>query len=465
MFSLSDGLRMGHFALSNRSSSYYNSYMCSARRLTFVCLSLVLLSPLSKAQAQSNGIDEAAVAWAYGTIVDSVTVIGNTKTQGYVILREMETQPGDVLNETDLARDVHFITGMSPIASAHVRADSSALMGHCVLRVYVEERAAILVGSILPQFKYNFDTGLNYGIRWSEKNFRGRLENLGFNYLRNERGDDNVSFGWSTPWIGWRHISAGVWTSYHKRGDVPNDIQVLESFVYGGFVALPLTESRIRFSQLTMSMSFERTRKGAIGEPPINERIIAPSIGHNFDSRDSHVRPSTGYNAFTNIRANYPTNGISNPFYTFRSIFRRFFPLHKRTVLATYSNLTYQFGDFPTYSEFSLGGPGSLRGYPSGRFKGFQRWFGTIELRYSLLPTRVFKVPVIKSFDMGLGVIGFMDSGIVWHESSELDANRLHGTGGVGIRLYNPIRDVLRVDWGFSLTGASRVDIATGIRF
>ncbi|MCZ6767602.1 MAG: BamA/TamA family outer membrane protein [bacterium] len=424
-----------------------------------VCLTL----PLTLAHADTAP-EQPDISWAYGTIVDSVTVSGNRNTKGYVILREMQTQPGAVLNQKDFERDIRFITDLSPIQTAIARIDSAGA-GHVIIRLTVTERSAILVGSILPLVKYNFETGLNYGVRWQEANFRGRLENLTFVYFRNERDDNDVSFGWGAPWIGWNHISVGVGTRYFERGRVPDQRGVLESFGVQGFLALPLTESRARFAQIVGSLNYNRERLGSKGNPTENEITLSPAMSFRYDSRDSRVRPNRGSTVFVAQRVSYPLVSERRPYYLFRNEIRTFVGVGPKNVIAFLSNLTYQFGDFPEFNLFGMGGPGSLRGYPSRRFVGWHRWFGTVEWRHTLIPTHVFSLPVIKTFDIGLGLTMFMDSGIVWEGAYNFSLDRLHGTTGLGIRLYNPIRDVLRMDVGFTADGDVRFSFASGVRF
>ena len=59
--------------------------------------------------AYADVLDDSGVAAAYGTVVDSIVVSGNRNTQSLVLLREMETRPGDVLDPDIFKRDLRFI--------------------------------------------------------------------------------------------------------------------------------------------------------------------------------------------------------------------------------------------------------------------------------------------------------------------------------------------------------------------
>jgi outer membrane protein assembly factor BamA len=231
------------------------------------------------------------------------------------------------------------------------------------------------------------------------------------------------------------------------------------------FLSLPLTESRIRFSQLRGTLTLGKIRNGAVGEPITRELNLSPSIGYRFDSRDSHIRPGSGGSFAFDLGATYPLDNHREQYYRARNDVRFFVRTGKKTVLAMLSNVVYQFGDFPDYLLLRLGGSGTLRGQPEARFSGFHRWFHTVEWRYQYIPRKVFNVPFVRQVDVGLAFVTFIDGGIVWDHASQFDADHYHATAGIGFRFYNPIRDVLRLDFGFNLRGDARFHWGTGIRF
>jgi outer membrane protein insertion porin family len=416
------------------------------------------------ARSASDAEDASVLARAYGTVVDSVTVTGNTRTRTFAILREMQTQPGDLLEEKAIKRDIRYISDLSPIAEVTVTADSLS-PGHTALRVRVVERSGWFMGTILPTLKYNFETGLTYGLRWKEKNFRGRLEQLTASYERNQRNDNHAALSWSSGWIGWRHISVGGQIRYFDRGKPWPHVTVLEDIGASAFIALPLTQSRMRFRQIEGSLSLDKSRSGAPLEETSKDVIVSPQLGYRFDSRDSRIKPAGGGTFFVSLAQSIPVDDSRNPFYRLRNQIRLFLGMSDRSVLALLSDVFYQFGDFPEFATVGLGGGRSLRGYPERRFIGYHRWFGTIEWRYMYLPRKVFRLPLVKRVDIGLGFVTFIDSGITWYDENDFDLDRLHGTAGVGIRFYSPIRDVLRLDFGVGLQGEARFNAGTGIRF
>jgi outer membrane protein assembly factor BamA len=246
---------------------------------------------------------------------------------------------------------------------------------------------------------------------------------------------------------------------------------VLERFGLTSYVGIPLTESRITFSQLLLSMSFDKSRTGGqetdgqTVETEDKEVSVSPLVGYQFDSRDSSLRPTTGQFFGASVRATYPFGDSRNVYYRFVNEVRQFVGFNEKSVLAFLSHLDYQFGDFPGYSYVRLGGSESLRGHPANRFKGYHRWYQTVEWRYQFLPRTVFSLPIVHEFDIGMGLVTFVDTGIVWYGSDDFGLDNFHGTGGVGLNIFSPIQDVLRLEFGFNLHGDHRFHADTGIRF
>jgi outer membrane protein insertion porin family len=434
------------------------------------CVFILTLFTAFPTEADPGPVDETGVSWAYGRIVDSVTVTGNEHTKDYVILREMETRPGDVLDRATIRRDIRFLGDMTPFSSAEVWADSTG-EGRCALRVRVRERSEILIKAILPQFEYDFERGLTYGLRWNNKNFGGRLERLTVSYSRNEKDDDEASLSWWAPWLGWSHVSIGAGVSYYSRGDVPYEISRLEQLNLYGFVGVPLTKSRITFSQIYGRLDLDKSRVGGYepheeADPEDHRELsLSPLIGYRYDGRDSPLRPTKGSTLGVSLRATYPFDDGREPYFLVSNDARYFYGIGEKSVLALLSNFDYQLGAFPSFSYLYLGGAGSLRGHDLRRFRGHHRWFQTVEWRYLLLPRTVFPVPIVREFDVSLGLVTFVDTGIVWNGARDFERSGFHGTSGVGLRVYSPVQDVFRVDFGFDLHGNYRFHTATGIRF
>jgi outer membrane protein insertion porin family len=400
----------------------------------------------------------------YGWTVDSVSVVGNTKTKDIVILREMETQPGSVLQEKFLQRDIRFLRGLGLFADVEIEADSLS-PGRCALRVSVKERSSYFYQVIYPVVNYDFDKGFSFGGRWDNKNFRGMNESLNASYLRDTNDDNIFSCGWFAPWLGWEHIELGANAWYYDRHETPILFNVIEQIGAGVRVGIPLTKKRISFAQALAALSFENRESGDASGFHIEQKFLNPTIGIRLDSRDSRIQPTTGHYCYMGVASWRAVDGPSQTYYRLWNDLRLFHPGGERLVLAMRSYLNYQFGEYPAYLTTGLGGSGTVRGYPNSQFRGDHLWIQTVEWRFTLVPKEVFHLPRIGYVDVGFAMLIFIDSGITWTNQQSFTIENFHSGWGFGVRLYSPFQDVVRLDIGFNSQGDVLPSVRTGVRF
>jgi outer membrane translocation and assembly module TamA len=80
-------------------------------------------------------------------------------------------------------------------------------------------------------------------------------------------------------------------------------------------------------------------------------------------------------------------------------------------------------------------------------------------------PKVLYRVPFIGITDFQLGLVAFVDSGIGWTDPDEFNRDNFHSGFGMGIRLYSPIQDVLRVDFASGADGKIRPYFSAGTNF
>jgi outer membrane protein insertion porin family len=442
-----------------------------ARRAAAV-LVLILLTANATARAESAEagdlsppFDPQAYDWAYGMVIDTVTVSGNAKTTSVALLREMESRAGTRLGKTQLARDHRYLSDMSSVATVGVDVYPTG-EGHCGINLKVTERPVVFLKLVYPVVEYDFNNErFRFGLRVNDRNFRGRLESFSLAYTRNSVGDDHAGVGWTTDWIGWRHIGMGAWVSYFSRGNEGTELTIVEQTRVSTALSLPLTDSRIAFARLIGGLMFADNRLAEGGQSFQDETLISPSLGFALDTRDSPLRPTSGGLFFIDLQTSRVVSGTGSTYYLLRNDIRLFRAVLPKTVLAANSNLSYQFGKFPEYIRFGMGGAGTLRGYADGVFEGNHRWIQSLECRVTPFPTWVFSVPYAKIVDVTLSAVLFADFGIAWDNDVDFDGDRWHGGYGVGLRVYSPFQDVVRVDVGFNRSGNAVFYFSTGTRF
>jgi len=421
------------------------------------------LQLFSPAPASAAGFDADSYRWAEGRSIDTVYVHGNTRVRTIAILREMESRSGDRLDARAVERDQRYIGDLSPFATVALHVEPVG-EDHCVLHVSVTERPTLLLKLIYPVLDYDINTErFVYGIKWYDRNFRRRLEDFSIDAVRDNRDNDAAAAAWSTGWLGWKHIGVGTRLSYFNRRESASDPTIIEQTRAQFNVSIPLTQSRISFSQLITGLAVANNRVGTGDIDSERERLVSPSLGFRFDSRDGVVKPQDGTYFYTNVLANYPIN--DGDFYRLDNDVRWFLGLDRWSVLAMRSALTLQFGDYPEYIRFGLGGPGTIRGYERSDFRSAHRWVQTVELRMLPWPKQLYKLPFLGVTDFQLGLVLFADLGIGWTDPSEFKYDNFHSGFGAGVRLFSPIQDVVRVDVGFTPDGTVRPYFSTGLNF
>jgi outer membrane protein assembly factor BamA len=443
----------------------------STRRVVAaLLLSLLFGTPTVNAESDMAGdvsasFEPAAFEWAYGQVIDSVSVKGDVKTKSFALLREMESRVGTRLDAVKLARDHRYITDLSSVATVKIEV-YTIREGHCGIVLDVNERPLVFLKLIYPVLDYDFNNErFRFGLRINDRNFRRRLQSFTLGYTRNSIGDDNAYIGWSTRWIGWRHIGAAVDANFFRRGVLPPRLSIVEQTRVTTALSLPLTESRISFSQVIGTLSFADNRLGVAEEPLEDEVLISPSLGYAIDRRDSPLRPNRGEFFWVDVGANRVVNGPGSTYYQLRNDVRLFRPLGRHIVLAGRSNLAYQFGDYPEYIRFGMGGAGTLRGQAAGRFEGNHRWIQSFETRITPFSTWIFSVPYAKVVDVTVSTVLFVDAGIVWDNDATFHYNQWEFGYGAGLRIFSPFQDVVEISLGFSPDGDTHFYFRTGVNF
>jgi outer membrane protein assembly factor BamA len=447
--------------------------MKAVPRRVFIALLISFLLGPPTANAESDMASEVSpmfdayvFEWAYGQVIDTVSVKGNAKTKSIALLRELESRVGTQLDRIKLERDHRYLSDLSSIATVEV-AVYPVREGGCGLNFTVTERPLVFLKLVYPIVEYDFNNErFRFGLKVNDRNFRRRLESFSVGYTRNSVGDDNAGIGWSTAWIGWQHIGLGAWATYYHRGEsIDTSYSVVEQSRVTTALSLPLTDSRISFSRIIGGFTYAKNRLAKIGAEHKDEVLISPSLGFSLDRRNSPLKPSRGELFWVDVQANRVLNGNGSTYYQLRNDIRFFRPLTRWTVVAAQSNVSYQFGRFPEYIRFGMGGAGTLRGFSAGQFEGNHRWIQSLETRISPFPTWIFSLPYAKVVDVSVSGVLFVDGGIVWDNDEDFRTERWHVGYGFGLRIYSPFQDVVGVDLGFNRQGDVLFYFRTGVRF
>lgn len=163
-----------------------------------------------------------------------------------------------------------------------------------------------------------------------------------------------------------------------------------------------------------------------------------------YDNRDAFKEPSRGW--FTSVDALWTTG--SGQYATVNVDVRRYQPVVRRHVIVATALVTRQSGragvDLPTYADYALGGENTVRGRAFATKRGKNQVISTLEYRYMAVRTRSFRLFGLNLYG-GLALAAFTDVGNAWTDSDGF-WNGFVGGAGIGLRLYLPYVDMIRLD-------------------
>ncbi len=392
----------------------------------------------------------------YGCIIDSIIVTGNTHTRTIVILREMASKQGTVLDERLLRRDSAYLRGLGYFAEVRITAEQEEI-GRCRLRVAIVDRPAIFMRVPYPVVNYDFQLGLSYGATWKVKNFRGLGEDLAVSFLTRKDREEGAGFAWSNPWFLGRRAPFRFDSYAYRRLNDPEDsnVEYLKEQVGTsvGF-GLPLTQNLVKQLWFKTSLSFERRKTNlmladAFGDHSGRfhyQNFISAGAELEYDSRENRISSFNGMlhrirlRRFSTVHGpeqHYIFYGFSDYFYVPTGEYRSF-------VLGIDGDIRE--GDTPAYLRMALGGFRDVRGFADDRLRGTAKIVATLQYRARLIGTHVFRLPKIGNFDFTMNGVVFIDTGSLTDDIRDVSRKSFYSTGGLGVELISPFRDLIRLE-------------------
>jgi len=196
-----------------------------------------------------------------------------------------------------------------------------------------------------------------------------------------------------------------------------------------------VNESNIRFGAFMKSFGEEKKQGGFVWEEN-NDLLFTPDFSehrmaglfttYEYMNLDKTTNPTRGIRLTLQGKQYFHWSEYYDPFFKLSADFRAYlsFTRNPRAILAFRLGGETVFGDNYSFLEAAkLGGKTNLRGFWNDRFYGDQSVYQNTELRYKMFD---FKSYVLNG---EFGVLGFYDSGRVWH-NSDTSGTWHHGYGG-----------------------------------
>ncbi len=407
-------------------------------------------------------------------VISDIVIQGNTKTRTHVIMREINTQIGDVFNAVTFRRDLERIYNLQLFEDIQPSFELDENR-EVVLNIMVIEART---GQIGFGGGYSSNDGFLATLSYSESNFRGLGQRIsGLGQFGGPNPDFSVSF--YNPVIDNSRTSfsiEGFMLSESDRirdEDDPLGVQRFTIERVGGSTGIvrPISEYvslslNLRFIDGTVTWQDEDGNDLPEGEVPdidtnewINRGLIdgatnSLSAKLAFDSRDFTLDPSQGlvasfqptmlghvlggdYNAFKyefELRHYIPLSSQSRDLSELSPTRHR--PIHVLAARLFYGTST---GDLPLIERFKVGGQYSVRGTKETAQSGPEAVLFNAEYRFPL--------------GGNLGGAIFFDTGTAAELGSNLSFDNMVTTIGFGIRYRIAFFGIapIRLDYGYDI--------------
>lgn len=425
-------------------------------------------------------------------IIDRIIITGNNKTKANIITRELVFHEGDTLSDDTLkylverSRENLMNINLFNFVDIHIY---QAYQGHVDIHIDCTERWYLFPLPIFEIADRNFNewwdkrdfNRVNYGVRVKQENFRGRDEILQGMFIFGY--SQRLGLFYDIPYIN-RKQSVGltlalygtrnheiVYDTYgnklqfYKNPDkfVRNDLQ--------GYVRL--TKRKGVYNYYSTTIDFRTTRVDDtipvlnpdyfVDDAP-KQNHLGISWAYRYDRRDYQTYANKGY--LFEFEANKTGSGLLKHEPNLVSItagFRKYQTLNDRfSVAAAVKGRVSQRPGGPYFNQRALGYlTDYIRGYDYYVINGQDYGLLHSTLRFALLPTRIYQLPVInsnkfKKVPLTIYLTGFYDSGYVRDKQfgykNPLSNSYQYGYGG-GLDLVTYYSLVFRIEYAFNKLG------------
>jgi outer membrane protein insertion porin family len=360
--------------------------------------------------------------------VEAITLDGNDSTKDYVILREMKTKPGSVLNEELLKKDLRRIFNLGFFAEVTPNFEPGSSKDKVVLQLKIKETRTSTV---------NFGGGYGEREGWfgfvdlSINNLMGTAQGL---LIRGQSGQQlsTYQFKYYNPWFWDQKLGDHAALTARRWLTIGRDIILTtQDGVYNGFdisIGKPFREN------YTATWTI-----GSENVSPYNaatfEAYRSDTVGLNlaFDTRDFWLNPKEGRYYTLDLRQGWKTASGTTSFTKVGLDFNHYLPFFDTQVAAFHLGTGVGFGDVPIGDLYWIGGANTVRGYYPDKSKiGKKKILFNAEYR-------------INFGDTFQGVF-FWDWGNAWNDGPADYGSFISGWGP-GVRINTPLGPI-RLDWG-----------------
>lgn len=428
----------------------------------------------------------------YDTIViSSIKIEGNKKTKDYIVVRELTMNAGDTLSHQELSLQLSIsrenLLRLPLFHFVDIRVETMSQSREAAITIQLTERWYTWIWPVFEISDRNFNTWLengdltrlSYGLFFQQENFRGRLEKL---HLRIKAGyQQQISLLYEAPYLNrTKTLGAGVLVNVAREREtafITRD-NSLEYFRHSDFLR-KFNEAGL-FIRYRPGIYTSHTLTAQLNHYQFSDTLIAlnpdyagiasrettlPSLTYlmKADHRDQRAYPLSGW--YADLLAEWAgfVNQAEFNYLTLRASARIHHPLTERWNLAAgVAGKISTKGNKPWFRNQALGyGRDYVRGYEYQVVDGDNFWLLKANLKYALVPLKIFKAGKIKAaqfntipFSMHVGV--YADAGKTWpapnNEINSLQQKLLAGAG-LGLDFVTYYDKVMRAEFSVNREG------------
>ncbi|RMH67796.1 MAG: hypothetical protein D6676_01110 [Cyanobacteria bacterium J003] len=419
------------------------------------------------------------------------------RTRDFVISREMDTQPGVVLNQKTVQADLRRLFELGPFEDVQVALEPGQDPRKVNLILNIKERNT---GSVSAGAGYSSAAGLFGTVAFQQNNLFGRNWKFSAEAQGGTEGEFLFDVSFTDPWIKGDPYRTSYTVSAFNRLTVPytfsngpidvrlanGDSPRINRLGTAVFFTRPFTKNRdqvrtawtgslgLQYQRVTsLDGGFTRFNTDALGNClTFPDNGVCRGFNDLFtvqaailrDLRNDPLRPTSGQVIRLGVDQSLPIGAGSILMSRVRGSYSFYIPVKFLRIegpqtFAFNIQAGNIFGDLPPYESFTLGGANSVRGWEEGAI-GSGRAFvqGTVEYRFP-----IFNIVGGALFVDGASLLGTQSSvpgqpGIVRGKPGE-------GLGyGAGLRVNTPLGNI-RIDFGWNNEGRSVFSFGIGERF
>ena len=412
--------------------------------------------------------------------INKIMIAGNEKTKGYIVERNIMTEPGTVYNENQVKQDLVRLYSTQAFKDVNRTIEASTEdpdLFDITIELKEQRTASISVGGGLDSA-----TGAFGSLGISDNNFRGLNQRVSLTGLIGSgilMSDSSIK----------SHMNYQAELSFFEPHFLNADNSLMSKIYYRdlGSYQIPLAiEKRIGFESTiahrlknnrnlssTFTTGFEYIHLSEGDANNINalyqkhgldikERAkqlqggyflrLAPGLA--YDTRDSAVNPRNGVLASVRYEEAFGMDGFGKTNGRISGMAKKYIPVGKKSSL-TFSGragLKIHGSHMPEVMAYRLGGPYTIRGYKvNGVGTGTSFIMGSAELATPIPFVDKLKV----SFLQNLRMTFWVDAGKIYNptvSSIIYDRPNQAITAGIGLKINMPGVGPLSIDYGFPLT-------------